>query len=262
MILLISCNPENRNSLSSRFPNYLDTTSIKGIDFEIQEMALTYNHLQLIDTFDFSNQTINLNKQLKSGEHKKTALLGYLLPEDSLEILILVDTTRLIPTRNNFLGYILPPPPEYLNDDLDSLLIDDIPLILNRNDRYINNYPIFIINKSNSMVSLLYESISGFVMIQEAQDSIGNWNPIQYWHWNWCGNTYALVDLKPNYYALTRTPKFSGKKNTKMRLKLKVYEQFFYSNEFYGSIDYSQFNFPDRLDFYDEHAKNLMLLNE
>ncbi len=244
--------------------NYIDTTTSKSISLNIPYMMQVRNELQFVDTFNFKELTVDLNRLRNYNEYLVESHQGVNLL-DTVDIQIFVDTSKLIPTRNNKF-YIIPPPPplppDFINkdslkkDNKKSTLKYEIPKI------YINNYPVFIINKSKNTILLTFEDISGFKIIQEALDSSGNWRPIQYWHWNWCGNAYMCLSLQPNHYALTRTTKFTGKYKTKLRLKLRYFNRSFYSNEFDGTINYSQFKFPEKLDYYNEREKRLMLLEE
>src|SRR5690554_1767318 len=271
IIFLISCNTEKKSYSGIVFPEYNDTVNFKGIDYVVDEMSICYHHIQHVDTFNFASQKIDLNKQPTYGDYRNQSFEGYPWPKKPIKIEILIDTTRIISTRDIGITRIPPPPPtiiesELLSDHFDysdtiEIKTDSINLGYKQNP-WINNYPVFIVNFTDTIISLTYGAISGFSMIQEAKDSIGNWKPIQYWHWDWCGNTYSTVDLKPNYYALTRTPKFSGDFKTKLRLKLRFFNEYFYSNEFIGSIDYSQFDFPESLEFFDNREKTYMLLTE
>ncbi len=273
LIITTSCNLFTRNNADIVFPEYNDTIKYKGYDYRVMEMVMCHNDIQHIDTFDLSNQIINLNKQPKKGEYHNSSLDGYPWPEDSIKLHILIDTARIIPS-NNRIGYIFASPPPIDLTELDSSLycinsfnsseksIDNKKLEYGLNGNWINNYPVFIVNKSDTIVSLSYESISGFEMIHEAKDSLGFWKPIQYCKKNWCGNTYSFIDLKPYNYALTRVPKFSGSFKTCLRLKLRFFNRFYYSKEFNGSINYSQFVFPKEKDFYTEQERKYMLLTE
>lgn len=253
IILLISCKLRYNKSSDIKFPSYQDSVKNTGVDFEVENMVMCHNDIQHIDTFNFSKQIIDLNKQPKRGEFQNYSFDNYIWPKDSIKIQILIDTTKIIATKNNRIFNI--PQPSFILNENDSELTQDF-------NEWLNYYPVFILNKTDSIITLNYEEISGFKMIQEATDSLGNWKPIQYWHWNWCGNAYSSIELKSNHYALTRVPKFSGDFKTKLRLKLKYFNKSFYSQEFRGSINYSQFIFPKELDFYSEREIKQMLLIE
>ncbi|CAG5082631.1 hypothetical protein [Parvicella tangerina] len=80
------------------------------------------------------------------------------------------------------------------------------------------------------------------IMIQEAQNKEGDWQPIEYWIYSGCGNSYfnPLV-LEPHEYAEVAIVKYHGKFETKMRLKFKYDKNIMYSQPFNGSINLSQF---------------------
>ena len=272
ILFLISCNAEKKSYSGLVFPDYIDTLSFKGIDYVVDEMSICYHHIQYVDTLNFASQLIDLNRQLEYGAYRYQSFEGYPWPKGPIKIEILIDTARIIPTKdNNFTRIPPPPPPTIIDSELVPDFFDYSDTIENteksinleyKKSPWINNYPVFIVNYSDTIISLTYGAISGFPMIQEAKDSIGNWKPIQYWHWDWCGNTYSSIDLKPNHYALTRTPKFSGDFKTKLRLKLRFFNVYFYSKEYNGSINYSQFAFPERLDFFEKREREYMLLTE
>lgn len=275
--ILISCNSGYKKYSRIEFPAYYDTVKNSGIDYVVDEMVMSHNGIQLIDTIDFKNQKIDLNKQPKYGEYAKSSLDGYRWPRDSIQIQILIDTSRIISTKDNRISYVVPPPPPItpsilkeidsilnINNQEDSIKSSNVKQKIEqeKTDSWVNNYPVFIVNYTDTIISLTYEDISGFKMVQEAKDSIGTWKPIQYWHWNWCGNAYSSIDLKPKYFALTRTPKFSGEYRTKLRLKMRFFNKTYYSNEFNGRINYSQFEYPERFNVYNERERNYMLLIE
>lgn len=274
LFCFISCNLEYKSHSGIKFPDYSDTVKNSGIDYVVDEMVMCHNEVQHIDTLDFSNQIIDLNKQPKYGAYQKSSLEGYPSSKDSTKIQILIDTARIIPTKDNRIAYNLPPPPPSIFNELNSStnVLDSVDSSEKSDENqvlehgqiknWVNNYPVYIVNSTDTIISLTYESLSGFVMIPEAKDSLGNWKPIQYWHWNWCGNTYSSIDLKPNHYVLTRIPKFSGEFKTKLRLKLRFFNKLYYSKEFNGSINQSQFIFPKELSIYDDRERNRMLLIE
>ncbi len=80
------------------------------------------------------------------------------------------------------------------------------------------------------------------IMIQEALNEEGKWQPIEYWVYSGCGNSYFdPLKLDPGKYAMIPVKKYSGSFNTKIRLKLKKDNTLFYSTPFEGKIEKSQF---------------------
>lgn len=82
------------------------------------------------------------------------------------------------------------------------------------------------------------------IMIQEAMDENGNWQPIEYWVYSGCGNSYFNpLDLASQQYIAIPIRKYSGSFDTQIRLKLKASDELIiYSEPFEGSIHKAQLN--------------------
>lgn len=81
-------------------------------------------------------------------------------------------------------------------------------------------------------------------MIQEAKDSLGNWQAVETFSPSGCGNSYSTVlELKKNHSISIPIPKFQGEYQTELRLKLRIYDEVIYSEPYKGTISYSQLNF-------------------
>jgi hypothetical protein len=83
-------------------------------------------------------------------------------------------------------------------------------------------------------------SDSRISILQEAQDSKGDWKPIEYLPFSWCGNSSHRVFLPAGHYWEFAAPVYTGTKKTKLRFVLQG-KQPLYSNEFEGSINPGQF---------------------
>jgi hypothetical protein len=102
-------------------------------------------------------------------------------------------------------------------------------------------YPVYIINQTNHWV--IQEIDLFFPIIMEAKNKEGEWNPIEYKIEN---NHLGLYhSLPPSSYFVTSAWKFKGNFQTKFRLKFKQQGNFTYSNEFFGSMNLSQFEIPE-----------------
>ena len=252
---------------------YIDTINSLSNALNLSEMTRVQNSLQYIDTLTGKSQIINLNKRRKYNEFQ-VKNDGYSIRENKINIWLFIDTSKIISTPRNWQGYIPPPMPSdlTLKFSSDTNIIgennnsSDMDLNKSKNKlpskkEYQSFYPVYIINKSDSTVMFYFNIITGFIMIQEALDSSGIWKPIQYWENVWCSICDDGVNVKSNYFALTRMPIFTGTFKTKIRLKLKLYNDYYYSNEIHGSINYSQFDFPsNEFEYYDDDKKNRMLL--
>lgn len=103
----------------------------------------------------------------------------------------------------------------------------------------------FLINTSDSTLTLERQDAS-LVIIQEALDENGNWEPIEYWVDSGCGNSYLNpVNLSPGKYIIVPIRKYKGEFKTRIRLRYKYFyrggEGIMISDSFEGSIDKSQF---------------------
>jgi len=83
-------------------------------------------------------------------------------------------------------------------------------------------------------------SDSRLSILQEAQDSKGQWKPIEYLPASWCGNSYHRVFLPAGHFWEFAAPIYTGTRKTKLRFVLQG-KQPLYSNEFEGSINPGQF---------------------
>src|SRR5687767_7498630 len=107
----------------------------------------------------------------------------------------------------------------------------------------------YLLNLTYSAVNLTHQDRS-FIMIQEAQDPTGKWAPIEVWQYSTCGNSYfGSPTIGKNQYVMVSIPKYKGKFQTKIRLKLKVGKGVLYSESFKGSVDPGQFKKEQNLGF-------------
>lgn len=103
---------------------------------------------------------------------------------------------------------------------------------------YVECYPLLIYNNGNKT------SYSHNIrLIQEAKDQDGKWKPIEYFaNYPSCiPNPFCNVHQPQKYSALSII-KYHGDFKTKLRVKVKIGEYIYYSNEIVGSINHSQFD--------------------
>ncbi len=114
-------------------------------------------------------------------------------------------------------------------------------------------YPTLLINKDKD--TILIGSGNHIRIIMEAIDTTGNWKPIQKRFIYMCGVGISSVVLPPNECVLTFAPIFKG--NYKTQLRLRLGEN--YSNTFYGSINYRQFQdiFDDNGNYKKEYEQEM-----
>jgi hypothetical protein len=99
----------------------------------------------------------------------------------------------------------------------------------------------FLINNSKYPIEIETQGY-GLTMIQEAQDDRGKWNPVEYWAYSFCGNSYNTFLFDSGSYTLFQFTTYAGDYNTNMRLKIKIGKHILYSEPFPGKITKSQFN--------------------
>jgi len=100
------------------------------------------------------------------------------------------------------------------------------------------SYPIFIQNQSKD--TLMIGSGEYLPLIIEAQDSLGNWKPVQSPFMYFCGTGLSNFYLPPNHLAVSSCKLFEGEYETQMRLVFGYYKTAV-SNEFKGRMNYQQF---------------------
>ena len=100
---------------------------------------------------------------------------------------------------------------------------------------------IWIINNTADTVSIQMQDWS-YICILQGLTKGGQWYPIQYWRFSFCGNSYHEKNFPPrtaNSFITTIPNK--GDYETKLRFKLLGTDKFYYSNEFIGKINYCDF---------------------
>jgi len=101
-----------------------------------------------------------------------------------------------------------------------------------------DEYPVYLINQSNKWYFRWFDLMS-FTLIMEAYHKENQqWQPIEY------QTTHSgfYIIMAPESYIVTSALIYEGNYSTKMRLKYKQASGMTYSNEFYGSINKTQFD--------------------
>ena len=125
----------------------------------------------------------------------------------------------------------------------------------------VEGYPVLIENISDSVWNI--DTQEGWVfMIQEAMNEHGEWKPIEYIDYRAvCGNSYWTEKLPPKYYLISKIYRYTGEFKTKLRIRFVTEHQIFISNEFEGTINYSQFNVPEFLPIFTDNINEHFLNN-
>ena len=213
-----------------------------------QEVETDFSKVVLIDTFD-NELVLDTSNQIKEtiyqplyiGEYQEEIPLKYLA--DSVEIEhyypheILDGNSRKLTT----IYYKYP-------DSSDLKLFVDTSKIIGSAIDYTyeiepdmfrgkyKSYPVFFENVGSDTLNIGFGNrIFPYV---EAKDSLGNWRPIQRRGIYFCGTGLQNFYLKPNNILISSCKLYDGNYQTKLRL---VYYRV-HSNEFEGTINYSQFD--------------------
>lgn len=139
---------------------------------------------------------------------------------DSLKINIHIDTSQIIGSADFF-------PLQNLKKEKD----------WTSNHRgNTKSHPVLIKNNSDDTLSIGFGDY--IPMIIEAVDSLGEWEQIQEPYFYFCGTGIFPIYLNSNEILITSCKLYEGNYKTKMRLRHGLNK----SNEFYGKMNYSQFN--------------------
>jgi len=83
----------------------------------------------------------------------------------------------------------------------------------------------------------------------EARSDAGQWLPLEFESFSFCGNSFHRVFLPARHYWQLVVPRYSGSFRTQLRFSLQSANEPIYSNEFSGSIDPGQFQMPEGRQF-------------
>jgi hypothetical protein len=107
-----------------------------------------------------------------------------------------------------------------------------------------------ILANTTSEVVAFQAADSRLMIIREALDADGNWKPVEYLPYTFCGNSYHRVFLPPGHSWSFVAPVYSGSLATEMRFVLYPgSEEPVYSNQFPGFVNPEQFSPPPAPDF-------------
>lgn len=119
---------------------------------------------------------------------------------------------------------------------------NEINLILEKNNDSL--YSIYVFNKTTDSLKISSQDWH-LLLIQEAKNQNGEWKPIEYWRYSWCGNSYLTDKLDPNGILKTESKVYSGNFKTQIRFKLLNDNKVYYSNSKTGFVNLTQFEIPN-----------------
>lgn len=104
-----------------------------------------------------------------------------------------------------------------------------------------DKFSIFIKNSSSENLVLVPQDNSLY-LIQEAVDEKGKWKPIEFQGFSTCGNSYdRKINFNSNQIIELDSQKYKGNFSTKIRFKLRLNSQIYYSNSLPAKINISKF---------------------
>lgn len=167
--------------------------------------------------------------------HRSSFYSGYYLAEKIIENNI-----------NDTPGFNIKPHPEKVTE-LKQLRYR---MIVERNSKYITGMVVSFTNSTNDTI-LLSGQDGSIIMIQEAINPIGEWQPIEYWQNSSCGNSNVQIYFPPNSSIEVGSFRYTGSFKTKIRFKFRFFNEkpingkyekkIIYSESFDGKVNYSQF---------------------
>lgn len=229
IIGLCSCKNKNRDKEIFNFktPIIQDILTPKRIERSTAWLQVgNYNPLYIGQRTDsiYVSYKLNLNKYSLYDNGRS----NYKGP-DSAGILLVIDTTNVI-------------------SDYSMIWEDDGRMLSTKSFKA---FPVFVVNTTKDTLSIGYGDHLPIIM--EAIDDKGSWRPIEEPYMYMCGTGLNRIILPPNEIVVTSAPVNKGKIKTKLRLR---YNKIL-SQEFYGTINPTQFD-----NAYDERGERKPLPKE
>ncbi len=208
----------------------------EAIDYDGFKNGLCY--VQLNRRWGYINMTGEFVWQEQYGiEYGKLDLSKWEL--DTLE-------TNKPSSAEKIVGYYNPPRRKsFPSINRLTINIDTIDLTVFK-DKYFAN-KIYLINASKDTFKIAAQS-GRIKLIQQAKNAFGEWQDIENYYNDWCGNSYHTIILAPKEYQVFATPIFKGKLKTELRFKLELENDTIYSNAYKGRINLGQFLDPHERD--------------
>lgn len=246
IILFFSCSKKSDNNL----PRLIVPKQENVVEVNSKDM-LELNHYSFLIANTSNDPIIDMENRFNFDSQNKFFIRHR--PDTILsryKLKVVVDTSYLVSAKGFQYKYI--PYPKY--GIVDGLVNGKIPTNeqtkqyekefmkyyedkYNQWNDYVKCYRLFILNKTNDTIH------NRFKYIQEAKDLKGNWKPIEcYYNFGGCGNPESyFFKLLPNNYMVYPIVKYNGDFRTQIRIKLYNAGNVYYSNEFIGFINNSQF---------------------
>lgn len=193
---------------------------------------------QSIDTL----KIVSTNKMLKGNNTVSTVESFDSSTDSSIVITVHQDTIA-----KDFKCYY-----QFASPDRNTFWSNDSIRIKFEFEQYLTNG--YEVSSKNQLVAALKNSSSTVIrldtydgevsMIQEAVNKKGEWQPIEFYSYGDCGFGHHIISIQKGEQVRILTTRYSGDFKTRMRLKLLTRNGVFYSDEFDGQINQSQFKKP------------------
>lgn len=234
---IISCKNDNV-IVNAEIPTIIDKSNIKSIKRNSSWLeTVEYNILYIGDKMDtiYPDYNINFYPSLPSPPPFPNNI-----KKDSI-VSKIKSSNKKIKTNPYLLDYLENKQYKWYYESKIKIIVDTLQIIKkedifdNNNFTFFDAYPIIIKSKENDTIKIgVGNNIS---MTLEAKDSIGNWKPIEETFKYMCGTGLNTIILPPKTIIISSVMIYKGNYKTKLRIKLGGN----FSNEFYGTINYRQF---------------------
>jgi hypothetical protein len=232
LISFSSCDhPKEKSKPSSGkfiYPEYVEDSASVALGISIDSMLETGPQIYGWGT---SGDINNLNLLKEKIRPYKEVYKIYNLDKENVNCLqVVIDTIlncKLLQRDNNFYGVYLHKKTGLLNNpSLDCI-------------------GIYVFNSSLDS-QLLPMNWHRILLIQEAKNPTGIWQPIEYQEYD--SSSLDAIMLKPKGYVFTKELRYKGDFRTLLRFRLQIGKNNIYSKPFVGSINWGQFALPQSFD--------------
>ncbi len=239
--VIFSCKNYNDNENISKnieVPKIIDTSNFKSINRNSNWLeTVEYNILYIGDKMDTIYPDYNINfypvppdpPAFPNEKNKDSIYNKFKTLNEDLKI----NPYNLVYFENKQYKWYNESKIKIIVDTLQNLKKEDI--FSNNNYTFFNAYPIIIKSKESDTIKIGIGN--NLPIVLEAKDSIGKWKPIEEEFKYMCGTGLNTIILPPKTIILSSVMIYKGNYKTKLRIKLGEN----YSNEFYGTINYRQF---------------------
>lgn len=205
--------------------------------------------------------SVNLNDKKENEQNYFSQYDENFYTHDSLKIF--VDDKNLDFHTSEFNIFSIPPPPpprikdstynkengvyeyeyEYDTNATDKEFEELLLKMEQRKRIHYKTYPVYIYNYGESQTVIQKPITTELFILLEAKNKNNEWKPVEYFeqYGFLCGTGHRDYVLKPKHYLLSTVKRYKGDFRTKLRVKFRSFDNIFYSNEFEGYINYSQF---------------------